>query len=115
MMSEENLINKLRGLHFALGMLDNQQKDLFCRNCLSFAKTVEGTARTFTKFEKSCTGEGQDLPEAFRELLADDRRKLEAISVPEKPKGQKKEGNCKLAEGICFAKTAFAICERVTA
>ncbi len=114
-MSEESIINKLRGIHFVLGVLDNQQKDLFCGNCLSFAKTLESTDETFTKFEKSCTGEGRDLPEVFCELLADAQRKLGAIRVPEEPKGQKKEGNCKLPEGICFARTAFVLCERVTA
>jgi hypothetical protein len=112
-MSDEDMINKMRGIHFVLGVLDNQQKDLFCGNCLSFAKTLESTDETFTKFAKFCTGE--ELPGVFCELLADARRKLDAIHVPEKPMGQKKEGNCKLPEGICFAKTAFVLCERVTA
>lgn len=90
-MSEEDLINKLRGFHFVLGVLDNQQKDLFCRNCLSFAKTLESTAGTFMNFKKSCTGEGRDLPTPFCELLADAQHKLEAINVPANPKGQKKK------------------------
>jgi hypothetical protein len=110
-MSEENSINKLRGFHFVLGLIENQQKDLFCSICLSFAKTVENTGENFMKFEKSCTG--SKLPKLFCELFEEAHRKLDSIHLPEKPIGQKKEGNCKLPEDICFFKSTYAIYEKI--
>ena len=110
-MSEENIVNKLRGFHFVLGLIENQQKDLFCGKCLSLAKTVASTRENFMKFDKSCNA--RQLPELFCELFAEAYRKLDSIQLPEKPIGQKKEGNCKLPEDICLLKSTYAIYERI--
>lgn len=96
-----------------LGVLENQQKDPFCSNCMSFAKTVESTKDTFIKFEKTCTAEKRELANVLSVLFSHVYKKMSSIELPENPVGQKKAGNCKLPEGVCLPKAALAVHEKI--
>lgn len=108
-MKPEELINKLRGFHYALGILNNQQNDPLCCQCAAFARTSEAIIDGFLKFDSNHSSERKNLPEEFSILFMDIRDKITIIEQPDEPLRQKKEGNCHLPKGVCFTKeiTAF--------
>jgi hypothetical protein len=46
-------------------------------------------------------------------MMAETRTGLAAIPVPANPSGQKKAGNCKLPQGVCFIKESFALVRKI--
>jgi len=46
-------------------------------------------------------------------LLAEVRRTLLVLNPPEDAVGQKKAGNCRMPEGVCFVKYSKALSEKL--
>ncbi len=107
------IMNQARGYAYLFGVLKNQQADPFCRSCNSFVKTLAAVKENLAKFEALHAGEVRDFPEELSRLFADAKGGLDAMKQPENPAGQKKAGNCKLPEGVCFIKSSLAIFQKV--
>jgi hypothetical protein len=112
MQDNDRLINYLRGVHFVFGVLNNQQDDPLCGNCLSFARTVEAAKEKFLSGEKTILKD--DLPDEMRALFLDIYNMHTDIRIPDNPIGQKKAGSCKLPEGVCFSKAAMTVYEKIS-
>jgi hypothetical protein len=106
-------ITHLRGFHFAVGTIVNQENDPLCGSCVAFAKTAQAIIDSFIEFESAHAAERKKLPEEFSFLFDDVCDKLALIEQPEEPVRQKKEGNCKLPEGVCYCKAALALIQSV--
>jgi hypothetical protein len=107
------IMNQVRGYAYLFGVLKNQQADPFCRTCNSFVKTLAAVKENLVKFETQHAGEVRGLPGDFPRLFADAKSGIGAMKPPENPLGQKKAGNCKLPEGVCFEKSSLAILQKV--
>lgn len=107
-----NLMNQARAYRFLLGVLTNQQKDPFCGKCSAWNNSLNNTREALARFETEHASEVSALPDAGR-ILAGARSSLEALRSPENPTGQKKAGNCKLSEGVCFVKASLALLQKV--
>jgi len=108
-MNQEKDLNRLRGFHFILGMMENQQHDSLCATCLSFAKSAETALSSFAEFEAAAGYITTDIHDELSSLLTDLSEKAARIRQPLNPVGQKETGNCKLPEGLCFSKAAMEI------
>jgi hypothetical protein len=107
------IMNQARGFAYLFGMLRNQQEDAFCRSCNSFLNTLAAARENLQKFEAQHAGEIRSFPEEFSQLFADARSGISVMPQPEQPLRQKKAGNCKLPEGVCFTKSSLAILQKV--
>ena len=107
------IMNQARGYAYLFGVLKNQQADTFCRSCNSFMNTLAAVKENLAKFEAQHAGEIKDLSGEFSLLFADAKGGIAAMKQPENPAGQKKAGNCKLPEGVCFIKSSLAILQKV--
>jgi hypothetical protein len=106
-------MNQARGYAYLFGVLKNQQADPFCRSCNSFVTTLVAIREQLTKFEALHPDEIRNLPGELSRLFADAKSGITAMKQPENPLGQKKAGNCKLPEGVCFLKSSLAILQKV--
>ncbi len=107
------IMNQARGYAYLFGMLKNQEADTFCRSCNSFLKTLAAVKENMAKFEVQYDEEIKNLPGQFSRLFADAKSGISVMQQPEQPLGQKKAGNCKLPEGVCFTKSALAILQKI--
>jgi hypothetical protein len=107
------IMNQARGYAYLFGMLKNQEADTFCRSCNSFLKTLAAVKENMAKFEVQYVEEIKNLPGQFSRLFADAKSGISVMQQPEQPLGQKKAGNCKLPEGVCFTKSALAILQKI--
>lgn len=98
--------NRIRYIHFMSGVLATQQADPLCCRCKAFANTVARTREALA----DCRPDG-DPPAEVRALLNEAGRRLDALRPPEDAVGQKKAGNCRLPEGVCFVKVPKKIGE----
>ena len=107
------LINQLRGYHFLLGVFRNQQKDPYCSVCSAFANTLRAARENFATFESVHSEMLKALTPEFGGMLASARTGLSTLQSPADPSGQKKAGNCKLPQGVCFIKASFALVQQI--
>jgi hypothetical protein len=107
------IMNQARGYAYVSGMLKNQQADTFCRSCNSFLNTLAAVKENMAKFEVQHVEEIKNLPGQFSRLYADAKNGISVMQQPEQPLGQKKAGNCKLPEGVCFTKSALALVQKI--
>lgn len=107
------IMNQARGYAYLFGMLRNQQADAFCRSCNSFLTTLAAARENIVRFDAQHGEEIRNLPEPFSRLYADAKSGISMMQQPEQPLRQKKEGNCKLPEGVCFTKSALALLQRI--
>jgi len=96
-----------------LGVCRNQQEDPFCSTCSAFANTVKAVREGLVAFEAEHADGMTSLSPAFAALLEDARTGLASLRVPANPSGQKKAGNCRLPEGVCFLKASRGIIQKV--
>jgi hypothetical protein len=106
------LQNQARGYVYLYEMLKQRQADPFCRTCSAYNKTITAVRESLAKFENQLTAAGEMLPAEFSRLYSEARAGIASLKLPENPAGQKKAGNCKLPEGVCFVKLSYAIFER---
>ncbi len=107
------IMNQARSYAYLFGVLKNQQADPFCRSCNSFITTLTAVKENLAKFETQYAGEIKGLSGEFTRVFAAARGGIAAMNKPENPVGQKKAGNCKLPEGVCFTKTSLAILQKI--
>ena len=107
------LLNQVRAYHYLVGVLTNQQHDLFCRKCRAWNNTLNNTREALQQFEARHAAELRDLSPEAKALLAETRNCLAGLANAADPAGQKKAGNCKLPEGVCFVKVSRTVLEKV--
>jgi len=103
------VMNELRAFYFILSVMENRQNDPLCGSCAACARTVGALQDGFIKFESGCSPRKKDLPEEYREMFKDVYDMISLLGQPEEPVRQKKAGNCKLPEGVCFTKAALEL------
>jgi hypothetical protein len=107
------VMNQARGYAYLFGVLKNQQTDPFCRSCNPFVNTLTAVKENLVKFETRHAEEIRSLPGDISHLFADAKNGIAALKQPENPSGQKKAGNCRLPEGVCFTKSSLAVLQKV--
>lgn len=103
----EQLVNRIRFFHFISGVLVSQQADPVCGRCKAFANTVRWTREGISGME------AVGLPGEIPGLLSEAQRRMEDIAVPEDAVGQKRAGNCRMPQGVCFIKIPKSILEKI--
>ncbi len=112
-MRNDKIINQLRAFHYLSGALKNQQDDPFCGKCLSFERVLNAAMDNFLECESNCRSNKEHLSKELSELLRGVYHQLASIRHPADPTGQKKAGNCKLPEGVCFTQAAVSFYEAI--
>ena len=107
------LLNHIRAYHYLVNVLTSQQRDLFCHTCSAWNNTLNNTREALTQFEAGHAAELCNLSPAAIALLAETRSRLAGLANAANPAGQKKAGNCKLPEGVCFVKASRSLLEKV--
>jgi len=107
------LLNQVRGHHFLLGVFRSRQADPYCGVCSAFANTLKAARESFATLETGNSDALRVLSPELSSMLAETRSGLAAISSPANPSGQKKAGNCRLPEGVCFIKASFALVQKI--
>lgn len=106
-------MNQARSYSYLFGVLRNQQADPSCRSCNSFMSTLAAVRENLMKFEHQQAAEIRNFSGEAARLFSDAKSGIAAMKQPENPVGQKKAGNCKLPEGVCFTKSSLAILSKV--
>jgi hypothetical protein len=107
------LLNHVRAYHYLVGVLANQQRDLFCGQCSARNNTLSNTREALKQFETEHSAELHNLSPEAAALLNETRSRLAGLVNAPNPAGQKKAGNCKLPEGVCFVKASRSLLEKV--
>jgi hypothetical protein len=107
------LLNQVRGYHFMLGVFRNQQKDPYCIACSAFANTLKAAREDLAKLEAEQGEALKALSPEFGRMMVEVRTGLSTLQGPADPSGQKKAGNCKLPQGVCFIKASFALIQQI--
>jgi hypothetical protein len=107
------LLNQVRGYRFLLGVFRNQQKDPYCSACSAFANTLKAARENLAKLEAEQGEALKALSSEFGRMIAEARTGLSILQGPADPCGQKKAGNCKLPQGVCFIKASFALVQQI--
>jgi len=108
-----NTMNQARGFAYLFGVLKNQQADPICRSCNSFVKTLAAARESLTAFEAKNAEEIKSASSEVTRLLIVAKNSSDMLEQADNPLRQKKEGNCKLPEGVCFTKSSLAILQKV--
>jgi hypothetical protein len=107
------LSNHIRAYQYLASVLTSQQRDLFCGQCSAWNNTLNNTREALKQFEaEHAVVLGNLSPEATA-LLTETRSRLAGLSNSANPAGQKKAGNCKLPEGVCFVKASRSLMEKI--
>jgi hypothetical protein len=107
------LINQIRFYHFISGVLHNQQSDPLCSNCKAFANTAKRMKENIAELESVNIEKMHTLPAEMLHILEEAQERIGRIKIFEDAVGQKKAGNCRLPEGLCFIKLSKAIADKV--
>ncbi len=107
------LINHIRYYHYVSSVLEGKQADTLCSACKAFANTTARTQEGLAELECSRADEIKALPADILRLLNEARSKLATIRMPKDAVGQKKAGNCKMPEGVCFIKISKAVFDKI--
>lgn len=107
------LLNQVRGHHFMMGVFRNRQKDPYCSVCSAFANSLKAARENVARLETEQCDALKALPSNFSAMMAETRTGLSMIQDCADPSGQKKAGNCKLPQGVCFIKAPFALLQQI--
>ena len=107
------LLNQVRGHHFLLGAFRSRQKDPYCSTCSAFANTLKAAQESFARLEAGHGDALKTLSPQFGAMMTETRTGLSMLQGPADPSGQKKAGNCKLPQGVCFIKASFALVQQI--
>jgi hypothetical protein len=107
------IANQVRGYSYMAGVLKNREGDSFCRSCSAFVNTLATVREGLAKFEREHAKDIEKVPGDFSLFLYVAANSIKGIRNPENPIGQKKAGNCKLPEGVCFVKASLAILQKI--
>jgi hypothetical protein len=103
------LVNRIRCFHYISGVLATQQSDPLCGKCKAYSNTVSAMGEGLSALEREYKEEFISLPGDIMQLLEEASARIRAIRPSEDVVGQKKAGNCKMPEGVCFVKSSKAI------
>lgn len=101
--------NRVRAYFFLAEGFKNRESDPFCRVCKAFVNSVNNAREDLAGFETEHAAALKDLPPDFQQLLKSAKSVLSSINLPENVPGQKKAGNCKLPQGVCFVKSSLSL------
>jgi len=107
------LINQIRFYNFISGVLYQQQSDPLCSNCKAFANTAKRMKENISELESVYVKKMHTLPGEMLHILEEAQDKIGRIKTFEDAVGQKKAGNCRLPEGVCFIKLSKAILDKI--
>ena len=107
------LMNQVRGYHFLLGVFRNQQSDFYCSVCSAFANTLKAARENLERLDAEHADALKRLAPGFEAMLAETRAGFLLLQDPVNPSGQKKAGNCKLPQGVCFIKASFSLIQQI--
>lgn len=102
-----------RYYHFIAGVLANQQHDPLCSICKAFTNSVQQVQQEVREYMMTHAEALTGLPEQESIMLADIKMMLGALHPVPDAVGQKKAGNCKLPQGVCFVKSSRALQEKM--
>jgi len=105
--------NRIRYYHYISGVLANQQSDPLCGICKAFVNSVRIVGKDIEDFELNHAVEMKSLSNEMAGMLSHAKKVLAGLKTIEDATGQKKAGNCKMPEGVCFVKTPKAIIEKI--
>ncbi|MDI6728598.1 MAG: hypothetical protein QMD44_06695 [Thermodesulfovibrionales bacterium] len=106
--------NRIRFYYYISGVLANQQADPLCGICKAFVNSVRIVREGIEDFELNHAVEMKSLSNEMAGMLSYAKKVLSGLKTIEDAVGQKKAGNCKMPEGVCFVKTSKAIVEKIT-
>jgi hypothetical protein len=105
-------ITLLRGLSYVFSILSYLQDEPLCKECKAFVDVLDSTREKFIDIEKAAN-KNRDMSQENRKLLTNIYVVLADLRIPENPVRQKISGNCHLPSGICLAKSALAIYDKI--
>jgi len=107
-------ITRIRGYYYISGVLTKQGGDPSCSKCKAFVNTTQASREGLKDFERMQNDELQGMPAEIQRIFTDAKTALAGIVLPDNAVGQKKAGNCKLPEGVCFVKSAGALLQNLS-
>ncbi len=107
-----NADNTVRTYSYLAGVLVNQQRDPFCRQCKAFVNSVNTARERLLRFQADQSDAIRLLHGDFQTLLSNAAAAIHSLMLPENVPGQKKAGNCKLQQGVCLVKSSLAILDK---
>ncbi len=108
-----SLVNQIRFFHYIAGVLSAQQADPLCRICKAYANTLSALKDDLRSLPQISSREFDALPPELLGMFDKARTIVTALHAPENALGQKKAGNCKMPEGVCFVKSSKAVRDRI--
>ncbi len=108
-----SLLNQARGYIYFHEILRQRQEDPFCRTCSAYNNTITAIRESLANFESQLAVDEKILPAEFSHLFSQARAGIASLKMPVNPTGQKKAGNCKLPEGVCFVKLSHMIFQKL--
>ncbi len=109
------LSNRIRYYYFISGVLARQSTDVHCVRCKALGNSVRAVREGIEDLERTRPEEIRSLLPELSRLLDDAQKTIGALNPPADAVGQKKAGNCKMPEGVCFVKSSKAIVEKIPA
>jgi hypothetical protein len=107
------LSNQIRFYHFISGVLHHQQSDPVCCNCRAFTNTAKRIKENISELKSVYVEEIHAMPEEMLRIFEEAQERMGRIKTCEDAVGQKKAGNCRMPEGVCFIKLPKAIWEKI--
>lgn len=107
------LLHQVRGYHYLQGVFRSQQNDPYCSACSAFANTLKAARVSFARLEAEHGEELKAFSPKFGRMLSETRTGLSNLQGPADPSGQKKAGNCKLPQCVCFIKASFSLVQQI--
>ena len=104
-MGHENTLLTVRGLNFLAGVLENHSREPLCKECKSYAKTLEHAMEALGHFEQE--GDMTAIPEEFRPVYESAAARIKACSPADELVPQRKIGACTFPEKMCIVKRAL--------
>ena len=107
------LINRIRFYHFISGVLYHQQSDPLCSKCKAFTNTAKKIKEDLSALESDYVEEMHAFPVEMLHIFEEAQDRIGRVKTFEDAVGQKKAGNCRMPEGVCFIKLSKAIMDKI--
>lgn len=108
------LSNSVRYFYYISGVFRSQNSDPLCSNCKALANSVNAVSEHIKEFEERHLQKIRELPVELSQIFFEAKNNLSSVKVPQNAAGQKKAGNCRMPEGVCFVKTSKKMIERLS-
>ncbi len=108
------LSSRIRYYHYISGVFANQQSDPMCGVCKAFTNSVRNVRENLAEFERQYDADIKSLSPELSAIFSEAKKTLAGVRTMEDAVGQKKAGNCKMPEGVCFVKLSKSIIEKIS-